>query len=112
MAGVALGSRGVLHSAQIVTLDCRRRSTVPLFHCVRASRPQKTGAVVCGLVAALCLVGVAAQAPKIDTSSIGPRVGQKVPDFSGTDHLGRKHTLASSLGPKGAMLVFFRSADW
>jgi peroxiredoxin len=55
---------------------------------------------------------MAAQAPKIDTSGIGPRVGQKVPDFAGTDQLGRKHTLASSLGAKGAMLVFFRSADW
>jgi peroxiredoxin len=55
---------------------------------------------------------MAAQALKIDTSTIGPRIGEKVPDFSGTDQLGRKHTLASSLGAKGAMLVFFRSADW
>ena len=54
----------------------------------------------------------AGQAPTIDTSGIGPRVGQRVPDFSGTDHLGRQYTLASSLGTKGAMLVFFRSADW
>jgi hypothetical protein len=59
-----------------------------------------------------CLAGVAAQSPTIDTSRIGPPVGQKAPDFSGTDQLGRKHTLASSLGSKGAMLVFFRSADW
>lgn len=64
------------------------------------------------LLAVLCTVSMAAQAPKIDTSGIGPRVGQKVPDFAGTDQLGRKHTLASSLGAKGAMLVFFRSADW
>jgi peroxiredoxin len=55
---------------------------------------------------------MAAQGPKIDTSAIGPRVGQKVPDFGGTDQLGRRHTLATSLGAKGAMLVFFRSADW
>jgi hypothetical protein len=96
----------------IVTLDCRRRSTVPLFLAVRASRLRKTNAVFCGLVAVLWFVALAAQAPTIDTSSIGPPVGQKVPDYSGTDQLGRKHTLASSLGPKGAMLVFFRSADW
>ena len=63
-------------------------------------------------LAVLCAVTMAAQAPKIDTARIGPRVGQKVPDFSGIDQLGRKHTLASSLGPKGAMVVFFRSADW
>jgi hypothetical protein len=57
--------------------------------------------------------GVSGQSPqKVDTAAIGPRVGQPVPDFSGTDQRGRQHTLASSLGAKGAMLVFFRSADW
>jgi peroxiredoxin len=55
---------------------------------------------------------MAAQAPTFDTSRIGPSVGQTIPDFSGADQLGRKHTLASSLGPEGAMVVFFRSADW
>lgn len=47
-----------------------------------------------------------------DVSSLGPQVGARVPDFSGTDQFGKAHTLQSSLGPKGAMLVFFRSADW
>jgi hypothetical protein len=57
--------------------------------------------------------GVSGQSPqKIDTSAIGPRIGQRVPDFSGTDQRGRQHTLVSSLRAKGAMLVFFRSADW
>ena len=32
--------------------------------------------------------------------------------FTGVDQFGKSHTLASSYGPKGAMLVFFRSADW
>lgn len=63
-------------------------------------------------LAVLSVVAVAGQSAKIDTSTIGPRVGQSVPDFSGTDQFGRRHTLASSLGAKGAMLVFFRSADW
>lgn len=63
-------------------------------------------------LALLFTVATVAQDPKLDTSGIGPRVGQRVPDFSGTDHLGRQYTLASSLGTKGAMLVFFRSADW
>jgi hypothetical protein len=58
-------------------------------------------------------VDVSGQPPqKVDTSAIGPKVGQRVPDFTGTDQNGRRHTLASSLGAKGAMLVFFRSADW
>ena len=43
---------------------------------------------------------------------IGPLVGATVPAFSGVDQFGKSHTLASSVGPKGAMLVFFRSADW
>ena len=54
----------------------------------------------------------AAQAPPPDISRLGPQVGARVPDFEGTDQNGRAHTLASSLRAKGAMLVFFRSADW
>ena len=42
----------------------------------------------------------------------GPEVGQPVPDFSAKDQEGRTQTLKSIMGPKGAMLVFFRSADW
>jgi hypothetical protein len=42
----------------------------------------------------------------------GPGVGQKVPAFSAQDQEGRNHTLKSVMGPNGAMLVFFRSADW
>ena len=42
----------------------------------------------------------------------GPNVGQQVPAFSATDQNGRNQTLKSVMGPKGAMLVFFRSADW
>jgi hypothetical protein len=42
----------------------------------------------------------------------GPEVGQQVPSFSGQDQEGRTQTLKSIMGPKGAMLVFFRSADW
>jgi hypothetical protein len=48
----------------------------------------------------------------IEIARLGPQVGQPVPAFSGVDQFGRAHTLESSLGPKGAMLVFFRSADW
>jgi AhpC/TSA family len=42
----------------------------------------------------------------------GPDVGQQVPAFSAKDQEGRSQTLKSIMGPKGAMLVFFRSADW
>ena len=57
--------------------------------------------------------GIASQAPvAVDTSKVGPQVGTVVPAFTGVDQFGKSHTLASSYGPKGAMLVFFRSADW
>ena len=65
------------------------------------------------IAAVLSMAGLAGQAPPaVDTSKIGPQVGAVVPAFSGTDQFGKPHTLASVMGPKGAMLVFFRSADW
>ena len=65
------------------------------------------------IAAGLSMAGLAGQAPPaVDTSKIGPQVGAVVPAFSGTDQFGKPHTLASVMGPKGAMLVFFRSADW
>ena len=42
----------------------------------------------------------------------GPPVGSKMPGFELKDQEGKRHTLASLLGPKGAVIVFFRSADW
>lgn len=42
----------------------------------------------------------------------GPAVGKPVPAFSAKDQGGRSQTLKSIVGPKGAMIVFFRSADW
>jgi cytochrome oxidase Cu insertion factor (SCO1/SenC/PrrC family) len=49
---------------------------------------------------------------KIDVSKLGPQVGERVPDFSLKDQNGNTQTLQSIMGPKGAMLVFIRSADW
>lgn len=48
----------------------------------------------------------------IDVSSLGPQVGEKVPDFALPDQHGRIRTLDSVMGERGAMLVFHRSADW
>ena len=42
----------------------------------------------------------------------GPAVGDRVPDFAAPDQAGRTQTLKSIMGAKGAMLVFYRSADW
>ena len=42
----------------------------------------------------------------------GPEIGARMPDFEAPDQHGKAHTLQSLLGPKGAVLVFYRSADW
>jgi peroxiredoxin len=39
-------------------------------------------------------------------------VGERVPEFNLKDQNGTTRTLRSIMGPKGAMLVFVRSADW
>jgi len=56
----------------------------------------------------------AQQAPRerIDVSKLGPQVGRQVPDFNLKDQAGTTQNLNSIMGPKGAMLVFVRSADW
>ncbi|MBV9085201.1 MAG: redoxin domain-containing protein, partial [Acidobacteriaceae bacterium] len=42
----------------------------------------------------------------------GPEIGSPVPEFALPDQRGKTQTLKSILGPKGALLLFFRSADW
>ena len=51
-------------------------------------------------------------AAKVDVERVGPQVGAGLPDFTLRDQHGDVHSLKSLLGPKGAMIVFFRSADW
>jgi hypothetical protein len=62
------------------------------------------------------LLAAAPQSPRarkpVDVSKLGRQVGDRVPDFDLKDQNGKSWTLQSILGPKGAMLVFFRSADW
>ena len=74
--------------------------------------------VIRGLkVATSLLVGasIMAQPPsrtRIDVSKLGPQTGEGVPDFSLRDQSGKVRTLQSIMGSKGAMLIFYRSADW
>ncbi|MBI1897863.1 MAG: hypothetical protein HYS04_15235 [Acidobacteria bacterium] len=42
----------------------------------------------------------------------GPEVGARIPGFAAPDQNGRTQALETIRGPKGAMIVFFRSADW
>jgi hypothetical protein len=48
----------------------------------------------------------------IDVQKLGPEVGSTVPGFNLTDQHGVLRSLHSVMGPKGVVLVFFRSADW
>ena len=73
-----------------------------------------------GLVVALALsVGPSAAArqpaPQVDMPDVqrlGPQVGERVAAFTLRDQHGQSRTLESLIGPKGLMLVFYRSADW
>lgn len=43
---------------------------------------------------------------------IGLEIGQRAPAFEATDQSGRTQTNETLKGPKGTVLLFFRSADW
>ena len=69
-----------------------------------------------GLALLAALLGQTAAIPqssnRIEVSKLGPQVGERVPEFTLKDQNGKPWTLPSIMGPKGAMLVFYRSADW
>lgn len=48
----------------------------------------------------------------LGAAKTGPPVGALIPNFALPDQNGKIQTLGAIAGPKGAMLVFFRSADW
>jgi hypothetical protein len=53
-----------------------------------------------------------AASPVVNVQALGPQVGARIPDFTLVDQSGMPRTLRSLMGPKGLMLVLFRSADW
>src|SRR5262245_36612259 len=70
------------------------------------------GLLTCTGIGALAQAPPASTLTKIDVSKLGPQVGQVVPDFRLSDQNGKFWTRASIMGPKGALLLFYRSADW
>ena len=42
----------------------------------------------------------------------GLELGEKIPAFRAVDQNGRSWSFDTLKGPKGALLLFFRSADW
>lgn len=63
-------------------------------------------------LAVVAAIGGHQSRERIDVTKLGPRVGERVPDFSLPDQAGVTRTLPSIMGPRGAMVVFIRSADW
>ncbi len=75
-------------------------------------------ALACGL-ALFAIAAAQAHEPQssaataaVDVERVGPQVGATLPDFTLRDQRGEPHSLKSLIGPKGALIVFFRSADW
>ena len=69
---------------------------------------------VWALVALFLVPAVHAQPERdtINVSTLGPQVGEHVPEFSLPDQNGKLWTRDSIMGPDGAMILFHRSADW
>ena len=75
------------------------------------------GGAALGLLVILLAAPEARQAPAtartpVDVSKLGPQVGDRIPAFALTDQAGKSWTNETIMGRKGALLVFFRSADW
>ncbi len=71
-------------------------------------------AAAAGSLVAALTIGAAGQqaATAVDVRSLGPQVGDRIPAFTLQDQHGNTRTLASLMGPKGLVLLFYRSADW
>ena len=69
------------------------------------------GRIPVGPGARISVSGNAVKDP-IEVASLGPQVGEEVPAFNLPDQHGRVWTRDSILGPNGAILLFYRSADW
>jgi len=50
--------------------------------------------------------------PGTDNWSTGPAVGEYIPEFAGKDQDGVIRTFDGIKGPNGALIIFYRSADW
>jgi peroxiredoxin len=82
---------------------------------MRGTHNRRLLVFACSAVASLVAVS-AQQTPSPpglpNVQTLGPQVGSRVPDFTLQDQAGHPRSLKSLMGPKGLMLVFYRSADW
>jgi len=92
-------------TGQALAVGRSRITLLPMLRWPWASFGARRGLAL--ILFAACAVAFAQQAIKT-----GPEVGSTLPSFEALDQNGRPQNLKSILGPKGALLVFFRSADW
>jgi hypothetical protein len=74
-----------------------------------------TSAALCfGLNTAIAQESQLFDRPTSDTGNwtTGPAVGERIPEFAGTDQNGIRKTFDDIKGPNGALIIFHRSADW
>lgn len=64
------------------------------------------------VLTAFCFAALAAGSGLAQPIDIGPAVGSAIPALSVRDETGAVRGLADVAGPRGAVLVFFRSARW
>jgi hypothetical protein len=74
--------------------------------------PRRAPTLVAFLAFVVCGQSWAQETPGSEIS--GPRlaVGAKIPQLQGLDQFGKKQDFDSLKGPKGLVILFFRSADW
>jgi hypothetical protein len=63
-------------------------------------------------VTAVLIVSAGIADGQVTSEMPGPAVGARAPAFQLFDQTGARRSIDSAMGPKGLMLVFFRSADW
>lgn len=70
-----------------------------------------------GLAVLFCLAmpALAQQAGRIripTNLTTGPEIGERIPMFEAVDQHGERRGFEDIKGPAGAMILFYRSADW
>lgn len=98
-------------------IESKIKNQKPQIKNSRLTKVVTTHATLSGMPLLLMLLLAAGtvaaqQPPAIDLETVGPKVGDVVPDFELPDQHGTPRKLSSLLGREGAMLVFYRSADW
>jgi len=106
--GRAVGGSAAASRAPAANRRIRSRRRTPDGGARRCyDAPVRLAAMVTGVS-----VAAAAVFAQVDIARLGPQVGDKAINFSLVDQTGRTRTLQTVAGPRGTMLVFFRSADW